>query len=302
MDSPRVSIVIATYNRSNVLALTLQTVLRQTVADFEVLVVGDACTDDTEAVVASFADPRLRFINLKENYGEQSGPNNEGARLAKGKYLAWLNHDDFLLPDHLEKALTQMETTDADLVFTLCVRITAESPGVIFNAIPDGSYNPAFFAPASCWVLRRELPEEIQWRHSREMFLIPSQDFLFRAWRKRKKLRMCPHLTVVAVASEKKPGSYARREEDDHKVVFERISDPTRFSIEELTRQLVEPNAQMLKAHPVRSLVSELIKRVWRSAWLAIGIHPGSVHYALATRKKGGALIRLRKYRGLPQK
>src|SRR5262245_1859945 len=143
---PRVSIVVATYNRSNVLALTLRTVLWQTVADWEMLVVGDACTDDTEAVVASFADPRIRFINLPENCGEQSGPNNFGAQQARGTFLVWLNHDDFWLPDHLAHALAQLDATGADLVFTLCERITAESAGFVSNASATGSYDPALFA------------------------------------------------------------------------------------------------------------------------------------------------------------
>ena len=85
---PLVSIILATYNRSPVLAHAIESVRRSTLTDWELIVVGDGCTDDTAAVVASFDDPRVTFINLPRNVGEQSGPNNEGLRLARGRYIA----------------------------------------------------------------------------------------------------------------------------------------------------------------------------------------------------------------------
>jgi glycosyltransferase involved in cell wall biosynthesis len=302
-SAPRVSIIIATYNRSNVLALVLRTVLWQTVTDWEVLVVGDKCTDDTAEVVARFADPRIQFINLPENCGDQSGPNNFGAARARGKFIAWLNHDDFWLPDHLERTLQQLETTEADLVFTLCERITAESVGTVVNAAPHGRYDPIFLAPASCWVLRRELFDAVgPWRAAREMFLIPSQDWLFRAHRAGKKINLCPHLTIAAIASDKTAGSYAKREMTDHATLFARLAAPDTFRTEELTRQLIDGNPQALKSHSFQSLFRELLKRIWSRSWLALGVHPGSVHYALRTRRRGGAFVGLRKRRGLPPK
>src|SRR5438552_3536771 len=58
---PRVSVVIATYNWSSVLPFSIGSVLRQTFSDFEVLVIGDGCTDDSERVVAAIDDPRIRW-------------------------------------------------------------------------------------------------------------------------------------------------------------------------------------------------------------------------------------------------
>src|SRR4051812_42918921 len=76
VDTPAVSIVVATYNRSNVLELAIASVVAQTFTDWELLVVGDACTDDSEQVVESFADPRIVWTNLAVNHGDQSGPSN----------------------------------------------------------------------------------------------------------------------------------------------------------------------------------------------------------------------------------
>ena len=64
---PLVSVVTATYNRSHVLRAAITALRRQTLADWEQIIVGDACSDDTGRVIASFADPRLRFVNLERN-------------------------------------------------------------------------------------------------------------------------------------------------------------------------------------------------------------------------------------------
>src|SRR5512144_55474 len=102
---PAVSVVVATFDRSNILPFTLDSVLRQTERDFELLVVGDGCTDDTADVVARIGDPRVRFVDLQPRVGDQSGPTNAALALARGRFVALLNHDDFWFPDHLERAL-----------------------------------------------------------------------------------------------------------------------------------------------------------------------------------------------------
>src|ERR1700741_1065499 len=84
MTSPRVSVIIATYNRSSVLRYAIASVLEQSMGDFELLVVGDCCTDDSEEVVADIKDPRIRWINLPANSGHQSGPNSRGLQEARG--------------------------------------------------------------------------------------------------------------------------------------------------------------------------------------------------------------------------
>jgi glycosyltransferase involved in cell wall biosynthesis len=75
---PLLTIIIPTFNWSTVLPYSIGSVLRQTFSDFEVLVVGDGCTDDSEAVVKAVGDKRVRWINLPANTGHQSGPNKEG--------------------------------------------------------------------------------------------------------------------------------------------------------------------------------------------------------------------------------
>src|SRR5258707_8831106 len=69
---PLVSVIIATYNWSTVLRMAIHSVLWQTGQNFELLVIGDGCTDDSEDVVRSFGDARIHWHNLPVNSGNQS--------------------------------------------------------------------------------------------------------------------------------------------------------------------------------------------------------------------------------------
>src|SRR6476619_7155830 len=95
---PVVSVIIATYNWSSVLRYAIQSVLWQTFQDFELLVIGDGCTDDSAEVVASFTDPRIHWHNLPQNSGNQALPNHTGIDMARGQYIAYLGHDDLWYP------------------------------------------------------------------------------------------------------------------------------------------------------------------------------------------------------------
>src|SRR5262249_43894876 len=121
--APRVSIITATYNWSSVLRYAIESVRWQTFTDFELLVVGDGCTDDSEAVVTSFDDPRISWTNLPENSGSQATPNNAGLTMARGAYVAYLGHDDLWLPNHLAALVDAIERAEADVAYTLAAMI-----------------------------------------------------------------------------------------------------------------------------------------------------------------------------------
>ena len=90
---PKVSVIIATYNKASALRYAIDSVLWQTFSDYELWVIGDACTDESEQLVTSYGDPRVFWHNLPQNSGYQSAPNNEGLRRARGKYVAYLALD-----------------------------------------------------------------------------------------------------------------------------------------------------------------------------------------------------------------
>jgi Glycosyl transferase family 2 len=106
--APLITVITATYNWSSVLRYAIRSVLWQTLQDFEMLVIGDGCTDDSAEVVASFHDRRLRWHNLPENSGHQSVPNNTGLAMARGKYVAYLGHDDLWHPTHLANLVNEL--------------------------------------------------------------------------------------------------------------------------------------------------------------------------------------------------
>jgi hypothetical protein len=98
-----VSVIIPTYNRADLLPETIDSILNQTVLDFELIIIDDGSTDNTSEVVARFKDPRLRYVYQK-NQG-RSVARNHGAKLAQGEFLGFLDSDDKYLPDALESHL-----------------------------------------------------------------------------------------------------------------------------------------------------------------------------------------------------
>jgi len=296
--SPRVSIVTSTYNRSNVLRYTIESVLASTFADWEMIVVGDACTDDTADVVASFGDPRISFVNLAVNSGEQATPNNEGVRRARGEYVAFLNHDDLWTPDHLATCLEAIG--EGDFVSTLTITVDQHDVAHLAGVSANHEYAPESWVPASSWMLRRSLAERVgPWRPARELFLTPSQEWLYRAWKQGHRLRSVAKATVIAVFSGVRSRAYAdRREAEQARYLARMRGDPLFLQrmLEEIAFRLtLETNAAAPLRHFRRAL-----KALVRRATLSLGVHPHSLRNAVRFRRKGAFLDSLRRNRGLP--
>lgn len=102
MAAPPITVVTATYNYPGALQVAIQSALDQTEDDFEYLIVGDGCDDETEDVVRSASDERIRWHNLPENLGNQADVNRVALEMARGGLIAYLNHDDIWYPEHLE--------------------------------------------------------------------------------------------------------------------------------------------------------------------------------------------------------
>lgn len=106
--NPTVSVIIPTYNRANLVSRAIKSVLNQTYQDFEIIVVDDCSEDNTEEIVKSFNDSRIRYIKHKKNKGG-SAARNTGIKRARGKYIAFLDDDDEWLPSKLEKQIMLFE-------------------------------------------------------------------------------------------------------------------------------------------------------------------------------------------------
>lgn len=112
--NPLVSIITPTYNRQDLLPLTIQSILRQSFTDFEYLIIDDGSSDATSRIVASISDPRVSY-HFQPNAGE-SAATNRGWRLAKGRYVAVVSSDDPVLPGWLEALVDFMERNPEILV------------------------------------------------------------------------------------------------------------------------------------------------------------------------------------------
>lgn len=102
-----VSVVIPTWNRSSLLERSIRSALAQSHPPLEVLVCDDGSTDDTEQVVRSIGDSRVRWLP-GERAGRPAVPRNRGIRAGKGEWIAFLDDDDVWLPEKLEKQLAQL--------------------------------------------------------------------------------------------------------------------------------------------------------------------------------------------------
>jgi len=91
--SVTVSVIIPTYNRAHLVGRAIRSVLNQTYQDFEIIVVDDCSTDNTEEIVKGFNDHRIRYMRHDRNRGG-SAARNTGIKASQGKYIAFLDSDD----------------------------------------------------------------------------------------------------------------------------------------------------------------------------------------------------------------
>ena len=116
---PLVSVVIPMFNSAKFIPQTLESLLYQTMLDFEVVVVDDCSTDNSVAVVESYAEKfggRLHVVKLPKNTGTPGLPRNVGIQFARGKYIAFLDSDDLFTKTALEELSTLAEKFQADVV------------------------------------------------------------------------------------------------------------------------------------------------------------------------------------------
>ena len=118
MTNPKITVIVSTFNRCKLLKKTIESVLKQTMTDFELLIVDDDSIDDTEKVVKSFNDERINYVKLESNHGHDAFPKNYGVKIAKGYYVAFLDDDDiYYKKESLKIMLSYLENTGADVAY-----------------------------------------------------------------------------------------------------------------------------------------------------------------------------------------
>ena len=234
--TPCVSIVIATYQWSGALRCALRSVLRQTLQDFEVLVVGDGCTDDSEAVVGSFGDARLRWHNLPANTGGQSAPNNQGFALSTGRYIAYLGHDDIWYPTHLQSLVETIEARQADLAYAVAMVYGPAESGTRFvtGLLGAEGFTERDCVPPSSILLRRALLDRIgPWRPPTSLGVPVDYDLERRALREGAVFAGTEELTVFKFNTAYRRNAYRSKDTAEQAAMLARIETGRDFRQQE---------------------------------------------------------------------
>jgi glycosyltransferase involved in cell wall biosynthesis len=261
---PRVTVIVATYNWSSVLPFSIGSVLRQTFTDFELLVVGDGCTDDSESVVAAIGDPRVRWINLPANSGHQSAPNNEGLRQARGEIIAYLGHDDLWLPHHLQCCVRALDEQGADLAYSLVASVGPDGHLLQPN-IPRAQYGS--FAPPSGMTHRRLVAEAVGgWRDYRQMNVPPEVELWRRAQAAGYRFAFVPRLTVIKFPASQRKGVYQVKPCHEQAAWLARMEHEPDFEARQLVDLIVQDRrpSGLSYAEIVRYFVRETLTRIRR--------------------------------------
>lgn len=176
---PLVSVIIPAYRHERYIEAAIESVLAQTIEDWELVVIDDCSPDDTWERIRRLEDPRITAIRHDANRGAHATLN-EGLALSRGRYLAVLNSDDAYRPTRLERTLEYLEDTGADLVGT-AVRIIDDGglpitdPGHYWNEWYEGRLKVLrasgdlvaallegnLFVTTSNFVVRRELIDRV---------------------------------------------------------------------------------------------------------------------------------------------
>jgi hypothetical protein len=291
---PAVTVIIPTYNWSSVLPYSIGSVLRQTFTDFELLVVGDGCTDNSEAVVQRVGDPRVKWINLATNTGHQSEPNNEGLRQARGQYIAYLGHDDLWLPHHLTCLVPALDR-GADLAYGMILLVGAN--GCDRTVVPaDEKYYPGMWIAPTSVVHRRSVTDHVGgWPRYREVDLHPEDELWLRAHTADHRFTFVPRLTAIKFPALVRRDVYKSRPCHEQAARSERIQKEDDLEVVELVRTFLATAAQA-QAKPYPVLLHDFVQRTCKGL-----MRQGRRLISRPARPKGDSIDAGREFKGLPR-
>lgn len=141
--TPMVSVIMPVYNARKYISTTIESVLHQTYTDFELILVDDGATDGSGEICDTYAKQDSRIVMIHQKNGGICKARNTGLNAAKGKYIAFCDHDDLYQPQYLERAIQAAEKTNAELV-KFSYRSEYSHNGIITRnteeTVPDAVY------------------------------------------------------------------------------------------------------------------------------------------------------------------
>lgn len=279
------------------LPFSIGSVLRQTFSDFELLVIGDGCTDDSQAVIESIEDERLRWINLPTNSGHQSTPNNEGLKQARGQLIAYLGHDDLWLPHHLQ-CLTGEIANGSDLAYGITGKVSIDGNSMEPLPFPP-SYEPGMWIPPTGVVHKRELSETLGgWRNYRELEVDPEVDLWQRAYDADYRLTLAPRLTALKFPAKYRRNAYKTRSSTEQAHWTERIVNEPDFEVSALMHILL-PMLEEKKLMRKHVLYKDLVQQFCSETYTRVLARLPNLNVNSAPIEKGASIDEARKFKGL---
>ena len=198
VNAPKVSVVIATKNRADLLGASIHSVLQQTMKDFELIVVDDGSTDGTKELVESINDERVIYATTGDQSQGISAARNLGAKLSRGDWTAVHDDDDLMVPTRLEVQLAQVEA-DIGLVYGAFVNFDDDCGTLELHHGRNYTYGAALqtgFAPGhSTWLVRTRLLQLFQYDEGLESAV--DNNIAFRLLKSGVKFKHCGEIVLL---------------------------------------------------------------------------------------------------------
>jgi len=169
--SPLVSIIIPAYNAKKFVEETIKSALEQTYDNIEIILVDDGSTDGTDTLFPAFEKQNVQCVKIKN--GGASRARNIGLKKAKGEYIQFLDADDILAPDKIQKQIQKLDETKGEVIYCLWSAFETklpEQPRCRFDQIPHpitqtgkellvsfGEHN--WYMPLFCWLTHKDVIE-----------------------------------------------------------------------------------------------------------------------------------------------
>lgn len=172
-----VTVITPCYNASLYIKDTIDSVINQTYKDWELIIVDDCSTDNSEGIIKSYTDHRIRYIKTDSPSGSPAVPRNIGVQRAKGEYIAFLDSDDIWLPNKLESQLKFINNHNVDFVYSYYKRfVSKDAPGGIIKSPNTANYNSIKkrdYIPMLTILIKKELFDGVEFENG------PKEDFVF---------------------------------------------------------------------------------------------------------------------------
>ncbi len=158
---PKISVVLPTYNGSKYLAESIQSILNQTMTDWELIIVDDCSTDETPRIVGEFRDNRIHYVRNGVNC-KLPRSLNRGFSLASGEYLTWTSDDNWYAPNALERMADALDAyPELGLVCANRVLLDENDEVIMSQVLRPAVEMPERNCVQACFMYRRSVPNRI---------------------------------------------------------------------------------------------------------------------------------------------